>query len=53
MREPLPKEFVIEAWKASVGRSFDKNLTQDAFDMLVFNDLKCEHKEPKFQLGYV
>lgn len=34
MREPLPKEFVIDAWKASVGYSFDNKRTQDAYKTL-------------------
>lgn len=31
MREPLPKEFVIEAWKARVGYSRERSLTQRAY----------------------
>lgn len=30
IREPLPKEFVIEAWKARVGKSFERERTQAA-----------------------
>jgi len=31
MREPLPKEFVIEAWKARVGYSRERSLTHVAY----------------------
>jgi hypothetical protein len=31
MSEPLPKEFVMEAWKARVGYSRESNLTQRAY----------------------
>lgn len=31
MREPLPKEFVMEAWKARVGYSRERSLTQRAY----------------------
>lgn len=31
MREPLPKELVMEAWKASVGYSRESSLTQRAY----------------------
>jgi hypothetical protein len=31
MSEPLPNELLIEAWKASVGASFDRCLTQRAW----------------------
>ena len=30
MSEPLPKELVMEAWKASVGYSLERVRTQDA-----------------------
>lgn len=33
IREPLPKEFVIEAWKARVGYSFERWRTHDACHM--------------------
>jgi hypothetical protein len=31
MSEPLPKELVIEAWKARVGYSRERSLTQRAY----------------------
>ena len=31
--EPLPNEFVIDAWKARVGYSFDNERTQDAYSL--------------------
>lgn len=31
MREPLPNELVIEAWKAKVGYSLDNKRTQEAY----------------------
>ena len=31
MSEPLPKEFVMEAWKARVGYSRERSLTQRAY----------------------
>jgi hypothetical protein len=31
MSEPLPKEFVMEAWKARVGYSRESSLTQRAY----------------------
>jgi len=31
MREPLPKEFVMEAWNARVGYSRERSLTQRAY----------------------
>lgn len=31
IREPLPKEFVMEAWKARVGCDFERWRTQDAY----------------------
>ena len=33
--EPLPKEFVIEAWNANVGYSFDNIRTHCAYKLLV------------------
>ena len=30
MSDPLPKELLIEAWKARVGYSFDSARTQEA-----------------------
>jgi hypothetical protein len=38
MREPLPKEFVIEAWKARVGYSADSVLTHVAYHV------DCQHQ---------
>lgn len=31
MREPFPKELVMEAWKARVGYSRERSLTQRAY----------------------
>lgn len=31
IKEPLPKEFVIEAWNASVGYSFESVRTHEAY----------------------
>lgn len=42
IKEPLPKEFVMDAWNASVGRDFDKCLTHAACKKLV-----CQTRERK------
>ena len=31
IKEPLPKELVMEAWKASVGYSFERARTHEAY----------------------
>ena len=53
MSEPLPKEFVMEAWKARVGYSRERSLTQRAyvkvskgFDVECASDV-CKAEEEK------
>jgi phage-related minor tail protein len=52
MSEPLPKELVMEAWKARVGYSRESSLTQRAyvkvskkFDVEVASDVCKAHEE--------
>jgi len=39
--EPLPKEFVSEAWKARVGYSVERCLTQAAWEELIVSVFVC------------
>lgn len=43
MREPLPKELLIEAWKAIVGCDLDRYLTQRACPPSKADIIKCQH----------
>ena len=44
MSEPLPKEFVMEAWKARVGYSRERSLTQRAY-IKVSNRIDVEFRK--------
>lgn len=44
MREPLPKEFVMDAWNASVGYSLDKSRTHWAC-----REIQISIEDPKYR----